>query len=309
MPPGQFQPPKQFWQTEPPANGGRRVKYCIITPCRDEEDFVHRTVESVLQQTLQPCEWVIVDDGSTDGTPGILEGYASKHPWIRVLRRKNRGFRTTGGGAEAFLEGYRSLETTDWDYLVNLDGDLTFEPDYFERCFEKFDQMPRLGIGGGTIYDKVGNTLRLEKAPAFHVRGGTKIYRRECWHALGGILNGLGWDTADEIKANQLGWTTYTFPDLKLIHHRMTGGSWGAWGNAAKNGEANYIVGYHPLFFGVKCMRQMFRRPVFVGAFGHIYGYIRGVCRRSPRVGDPALRAYVRRQQLRRLLGLESIWK
>ena len=285
------------------------VRYCIITPSRDEERFIVGTIESVLNQTIRPVEWIIVDDGSTDGTGAIIDRYANEYSWIRTLHRKNRGHRSVGGGVEAFLDAYSLLQSSDWHYLVNLDGDLTFASDYFERCFDHFRSMPRLGIGGGTIYDKVGDGLRLEQSPAFHVRGATKIYRRECWEELGGLWCDLAWDTIDELQANQLGWTTQTFSDLGLVHQRAAGSVWGPWGSAVNEGEADYIVGYHPLFFSLKCARHVFNAPYVVRSVGIAYGYLRAmVCRRS-KMQNPALKAYLRRQQLRRIAGLSSIWK
>lgn len=285
------------------------VKYCIITPVRDEEQFIAATIESVLHQTIRPAEWIIVDDGSTDATGNIIDRYARGYPWIQTLHRQNRGYRSTGGGIEAFLDAYPSLHSRDWEYLVNLDGDLTFAPDYFERCFQHFRDMPLLGIGSGTVYARVGERLQLEKAPSFHVRGATKIYRRECWENLGGLLCSLGWDTVDEIKANQLGWRTQSFQDVQLVHHRVSGAAWGSWGNAVNDGEADYIVGYHPAFFCLKCIRHIFDWPYVVRSLGIVYGFLRCVVRRTPQISDRELRAYVRRQQLRRLLGMSSIWK
>ncbi len=296
-------------QSSPTIGVSPKVRYCVITSVRDEEQYVLGTIDSVLNQSIRPLEWIIVDDGSTDATGAIIDQYAQKYSWIRTLHRKNRGYRSTGGGVEAFLDAYPLLQSRDWEYLVNLDGDLTFAPDYFGRCFEYFHKTPQLGIGGGAIYAKMGERLQLEKAPSFHVRGATKIYRKECWEKLDGLLCGLGWDTVDEIKANQLGWITRTFPDLRLVHHRASGTVWGAWGNAVNDGEADYIVGYHPLFFCLKCARHVFNFPYVIRSLGIAYGFLRGIVRRTPQIGDRELRAYVRNQQLRRLMGVSSIWK
>ena len=296
-------------ESSPTTGGCQKVKYCVITPVRDEERYILGTIDAILNQSVLPVEWIIVDDGSTDATGAIIEQYAQKYSWIRTLHRENRGYRSTGGGVEAFLEAYSLLQSRDWEYLVNLDGDLTFASDYFEQCFEHFHKTPNLGIGGGTIYDKVGDDLHLAKAPAFHVRGATKIYRRACWEKLGGLFCGLGWDTVDEVKANQLGWTTRTFPDLRLVQHRASGAVWGAWGTAVNDGEADYIVGYHPLFFFLKCARHIFNSPYLIRSLGIAYGFLRGYVRNTPRIEDRALVAYLRNQQLRRLVGVSSIWK
>jgi poly-beta-1,6-N-acetyl-D-glucosamine synthase len=298
--------PRALDASETPS---RPIKYCIITAVRDEAKFVAATIESVLAQTVKPLEWIIVDDGSRDETADIVRKYAQQHPWIQLMIRSDRGHRSKGGGAEAFNEAYSLFCNRDWDYLANLDGDLTFAPDYFERCFEQFRTMPTLGIGGGRVYAEVHGRWQLEQAPAFHVRGAAKIYRKECWEALGGLWPGLGWDTVDEVKANQLGWTTQSFPAIKLLHHRLSGTMWGAWGFAVVDGEADYIVGYLPLFFALKCLRHVFQRPFVVRSLGMVFGYVGSMLRRTPRVTDREFRAYLRRQQSRRLLGLSSIWR
>ena len=284
------------------------VRYCMITPTRDDEEFIAATIEAVVQQTIRPVEWIIVNDGSRDRTGQIIDEYAKKHEWIRPVHRQDRGYRSTGGGVEAFLDAYCLLNCSNWEFLVNLDGDLTFAPDYFEKCFANFKKMPRLGIAGGTIYNKVGDQLQLEKTAKFHVRGATKIYRRECWNEIGGLLRGLGWDTADEVTANMRGWMTLSFPELRLIHYRLTGTGWGTWGGAVKDGQADYLIGYHPLFFGVKCVRSIFKRPRFIRALGMAYGFSKNSLLHAPQV-DKKLISYVRRQQIRRLLGMDSIWK
>lgn len=279
------------------------VTYCIITPVRDEEEFIGGTIEAVAAQSIPPAEWIIVDDGSADQTGAIVDQYSRKYPWIRLARRGNRGFRSTGGGIEGFLYGVDLLETKNWEFLINLDGDLTFSPQYFEKCFEYFRKNPGLGIGGGTIYNKIGGQLLLEKNVDSHVRGATKIYRRQCWDSLGGMLRGLGWDTVDEIKARMRGWSTFAFPDLQLIHHRATGAALGRWADAVKNGHSDYIVGYHPLFFAAKCARRLFKRPYITGALALAYGFLRSYLQRAPRFKDAEFIRYLREQQLRRLFG------
>jgi biofilm PGA synthesis N-glycosyltransferase PgaC len=286
------------------------AKYVVITPVRDEEAHVTSTIRSMIHQTLRPAEWIIVNDGSTDGTARMLDDYAGQFPWIRAVHRDNRGFRKSGGGVvEAFNDGFRSLKCNDWDFIVKLDGDLEFQPDYFQSCLELFAREARLGVGGGVIcYLKNGFKL-FEEGPAFHVRGATKIYRRACWEAIGGFWPAPGWDTIDEVKANMFGWTTKSFPELHLVHHRPTGSADGLWAGHAKNGRANYISGYHPLFMFSKCLLRLPRKPYVIGAIALGYGYVTGYVKHIPRINEPATIAYVRRQQLRRLFLRETIWR
>jgi glycosyltransferase involved in cell wall biosynthesis len=292
------------------GDNGRAARYVVITPARDEGPHIEATIQSVLSQTVRPAQWVLVDDGSTDDTGEIIDRYARGHPWIIAIHRKNRGVRKSGGGVvETFSDGLAALTVDDWDYIVKLDADLSFSSDYFERAFARFAADPQLGIGGGCIYHIRDGIPVLERTPAFHVRGATKIYRRACWTGLGGLIPAPGWDTLDEVKANMLGWKTASFPDLMLTHHKFTGSADGSWGGWVKNGRGSYIAGYHPLYMLSKSLLRTFRKPYVIGGAGLLYGYVSGYVKGIPRVDDAELIAYLRRQQLNRLLLKESIWK
>jgi len=286
------------------------TRYLIISPVRDEEKYLQFTFESVSAQTVRPLAWVIVDDGSSDNTGQIADGFAAQHPWIQVVHRGNRGFRKAGGGViEAFYDGFHAAREKDWDFVVKLDGDLTLPNDYFEKCFAYFERDPQLGIAGGALYHNFDGRMELEVVPKFHVRGATKIYRRACWEAIGGLHKVTGWDTIDETKANMLGWRTQTLKDVHLLHHRFTGTAESTWKGMVKNGVSDYIAGYHPLFMLVKCLSRVRRRPHVMGPLGLFWGYWKGHLTRAPRVDDAELIRYLRQQQMRRLMGMETIWK
>jgi biofilm PGA synthesis N-glycosyltransferase PgaC len=288
----------------------RDVRYVIITPVRDEQQYLRSTIENVMAQTILPVEWVIVNDGSTDGTGDIIDDYAGRVPWIHAVHRSNRGFRKSGGGVvEAFNDGYNALRCPDWDFIVKLDGDLTFAPDYFGRCFEHFRNEPRLGIGGGDIYHDICGDLKREVNPRFHVRGATKIYKRDCWKAIVKLWQGPGWDTIDEVKANMLGWNTQSFPELRLLHHRITGSADGWWRDGVKHGLVCYISGYHPIFVAASCLYRLTRRPYILRSFSICFGFFKGYLTRVQRVNDTRLITYIRSQQLNRIYGRETIWK
>jgi biofilm PGA synthesis N-glycosyltransferase PgaC len=286
------------------------TRYVVVTPVRDEEAYLPLTIASMVRQTILPQEWIIVDDGSKDSTGSIIDQAAQQYSWIRAVHRNDRGFRKWGAGIiEAFYDGYNVLQSNDWEYMSKLDGDLSFEPDYFERAFGKFQENPRIGIGGGVLYHYDQGQKVLENHPKFHVRGGVKIYRRACWEAIDGLWVGPGSDTVDEVKANMLGWTTTSFFDIHMIHHRFTGASWGRWGGLVKDGKIDYVSGYHPLFLTAKSIVRLLRRPYLLGSFALAYGYISAHLEGMPRVNDPELIRYLRRQQLAKLFGGETIWK
>lgn len=284
--------------------------YVVITAVKDEEKHIEFTIKSMLKQTIKPVQWAIVDDGSTDNTAEIIKTYAEKYSWIKGVYGKDQGQRMPGiRHIKAFYQGLSALDNKDWDFIVKLDGDLSFEEDYFEKCFMQFNDNPKLGIGGGVILNLLEGKLIPEKGPLFHVRGATKIYKRECWEAIGGIVVSQCYDTVDEVKANMLGYQTRSFMDIKLIHHRYTGNAYGKWGSSVKNGMANYLSGYHPLFMIAKCGKRFVQKPYSINAIGLGYGYIKGYLNNIPQAIDSETIKYLRRQQLRRLMFMPSIWK
>jgi biofilm PGA synthesis N-glycosyltransferase PgaC len=286
------------------------TKYVVITPVRDEEAYLPLTIDSMVRQTVRPQEWIIVDDGSRDGTGKIIAEAAQQNPWIRGVRREDRGFRKWGAGIiEAFYDGFHALSGSDWEFMAKLDGDLSFEAGYFAQMFEKFRENSRLGVGGGFLYHLDSGQKTLEQNPTFHVRGGAKIYRRACWEAIGGLWVGPGSDTVDEVKANMLGWSSRSFLDLQIQHHRWTGAAYGRWGGIAKNGKTDYVSGYHPLFLIAKSVARLGQRPYILGSLALLYGYISAYVQKVPRVDDPQLIKYLQRQQLAKLCGQETIWK
>jgi poly-beta-1,6-N-acetyl-D-glucosamine synthase len=285
--------------------------FVIVTPVRDEVAHIERTLESVVRQSRRPAQWVIVDDGSTDGTGPLLDKFESLHSWISIVHRSNRGFRAAGGGVmDSFYAGFAAIHNDTWDFVVKLDGDLSFAPDYFEKCLEHFANEPTLGVGGGTVCSQVDGELHVDSVgdPPFHVRGATKIYRRACWDQIAPLIKAPGWDTLDEVRANFFGWRTRTFPQLKLVQHKPTGSADGSWANSFKNGKANYITGYHPAFMLGKCAKRVFRKPYLVEAAGLCVGFLSGYFRRLPQLADAETIRYLRQQQVRHLFFRTSIY-
>ena len=293
----------------PPIGELHAIRYAIVTPVKNEEAFLAEMVNSVAQQTIRPSRWIIVDDGSTDRTAEIVRQAASTHEWIRGVRIEDTGGGRKAGGEGVLPAGLRLLDLSQFDFLARLDGDVSFEPDYFERLFAEFQKNPRLGIASGVCYARRGAALVEEKHPRFHTRGALKTYRVSCFHAIGGLDLVLGWDIVDEVRANMLGWETRSFPHLPVIHHRPTQTAIG-WLRGLRNpGRAAYYTGYHPLFLLARVVHRLVRSPYLIGGILLAIGYLEGYFARQPRVEDPALIRYLRRQQLNRLVGRETIWR
>lgn len=279
-----------------------RNNYVVITPVRNEAAFISRTIASMIAQTVRPAQWVIVDDGSTDNTADTVCAQIAGHPWIRLVQRPDRGFRQRGGGViEAFNEGYNVLTIIDYQFIVKLDGDVSFAPDYFERLLAQFAAQDRLGIAGGTCYVQDGTSWRPEEVDLTHVRGATKMYRRVCFEAIGGLVAHLGWDGVDEWQARTRGWKVQSFLDIPLYHYRPTGAVKGFIRGRIEQGRGAYYMGYHPLFVLARSVRRMGDRPLVLGGLGLLWGYVSDWLYRREQVNDPVLIHFLRQNQLQRL--------
>jgi biofilm PGA synthesis N-glycosyltransferase PgaC len=281
-------------------------KYAVISPVKDEAEFIESTICSMIEQTIRPAIWVIVNDGSRDATQSIVEKYTQEYPWIKLVNRQDSGIRQRGKGVvEAFYVGYKTL-TESYDFIVKLDGDVTFGPDYFESLFYKFSYDPLLGIAGGGLYEKPdGKTWSLYTVKE-HVRGCTKVYRRECFEAIGGLVASMGWDGLDEWKALAMGWRVQSFLGLKIYHYRFTGAATGFLKSCTEQGYAAYRMGYHPLFMIARGIRRITDRPYLIGGAAMVGAYFMAWFRRKEILADPSVVRYIRQTQMKMLAGMIS---
>ncbi len=279
--------------------------FIVITPARDEANYLGKTIESFLSQTILPCEWVIVDDGSVDETGVIAAAAARSYPWIKVIRGEDRGYRDIGyGDVEAFNKGLSNIETKDYEYLFRIDADIKLGPNYFNIILDKFTEDNKLGIAVGEVDELVnGRLVRLSSLP-YGFNGMVKGWRRKCFEEIGGLPAGPGWDGIDCIKAMMCGWGTKTFSDEELtsIHLRPEGSSiksqYHGW---ARHGRALYFLRAHPLWVIASAVYHMVDRPYVLGGVCLILGYLDALANRAEQYGTPGFKRYVQDWQMKEL--------
>ncbi len=283
--------------------------YLLITPARNEGQYIRQTCESVVNQTIPPALWIIADDGSTDNTRQIAEEYAAEYDFVRVMgvssaKIGGAGKRLDQGvDAVVFNEALATVDPTVFDFLGKLDADVEFEPDYYERVFAEFENDAYLGICAGHFYEYRRGVLTLSKCPDWHVRGAGKVYRRDCFEAIGGIEDILNWDAIDEVKAQLSGWYSRALYEPKVTHLRPTGSTDGQLTGTARLGLCDYLLHYHPLFILPRAAKVGSVPPYVVGGFAYLYGYLKSCVARPPRYEDREVIQFIRRSQLSRLLG------
>jgi glycosyltransferase involved in cell wall biosynthesis len=278
--------------------------YALITPARNEAEFLELTLQSVIAQTVLPAKWVIVSDGSTDGTDDIVKRYAAEHPWIELVRMPERKERHFAGKVLAFDAGFARVKELGCDIIGCLDGDISFNPEYFEFLLGKMAEDPKLGLVGTRFRDPHNYTYDYRFVSIEHVTGCCQLFRRTCYQEIGGYVPAKGGaiDRIVNISARMRGWKTRTFTEQFYLHHREMGtANQGIVKVRFKDGAKDYAVGSHPLWEIFRSVYQMSQRPFIIGGFALLAGFfwqtVRGVER-------PVSREFIqfnRQEQMRRL--------
>jgi hypothetical protein len=284
--------------------------YVLISPARDEAEFARRTLDSVTGQTVPPALWVIVDDGSTDGTGAILAEYAARFPYIRVLTRTDRGKRSVGPGViEAFYAGLETVTDLDrFPYLCKLDLDLDLPPRYFETLIERMEAEPRLGTCSGKAYFPApSNTAKSWDGALVSEHCGdemsvgmTKFYRRECFQQIGGFVREVMWDGIDCHRCRMLGWIACSWdePALRFIHLRPMGSSQQSiFAGRKRHGFGQYFMGTSLPYMTASALFRATKAPFVVGGAAMWWGYVESLLAGKKRFGDPEFQDFLRRYQ------------
>jgi poly-beta-1,6-N-acetyl-D-glucosamine synthase len=279
--------------------------YVLVTAARDEKDFIELTLKSVVAQTVTPLTWVIVSDGSVDGTDELVSSYAKKYPFIRFVRIDERSERNTAAKVKAIYEGIKALGQTEYTYFGNLDADISFGENYFETLLQRFKHDAELGIIGGRIYQMNSEDRALEaSASTESVAGAVQFFRRGCFDQIGGYLSIPGGmeDGIAEITARYYGWKTRSYKDLPAVHHRGLGTVGRSVYRARFNsGLTEYVVGYSFTYHVIRALSRIVERPYLIGTVLVLAGYMWGLLTGQRRVLPNAIIRFIRREQITKL--------
>ncbi|MFV8782797.1 glycosyltransferase family A protein [Microbulbifer sp. SA54] len=276
-------------------------RYLVISPCRDEAEYMEKTLNSVIEQSVKPDLWLIVDDGSKDDSARILSEYESKYDFIKVITREDRGFRAVGPGViDAFYEGYKSVDAKRYEYICKLDLDLILPPTYFESLISEMERNPRLGSCSGKPYNlRRGKLVNERRGDELSV-GMTKFYRSTCFEQIGGFRRVVMWDAIDCHKSRQLGWQVASWdkPELRFIHLRVMGSSHiGVLTGRMRHGFGQYYMGTDVLYMAASAIFRMVEYPFIVGGIAMFWGYVRSYWKAENRLNDVELIKFIRKFQ------------
>ena len=280
------------------------LSFVIVSPARNEAQFIDLTLQSVVAQERLPMRWVIVSDGSTDGTDEIVARYAARYPWIRLVQMPERERRDFAGKVHAFNAGYAQVQDIDHDVVVSLDADISFDPEYFSFLLEKLQADATLGLVGTPFQETTGQVYDYRFVSIEHVSGACQVFRRECFQEIGGYLpvRGGSIDHIAVISARMKGWKTRTYTEKVCLHHRGMGTAQrGVLSSKFKLGIKDYTVGNHALWELFRVAYQLTQRPRCLGGLALGSGYISAALRQNERPVPKELVNFHRQEQMQRL--------
>lgn len=274
------------------------IKFIIISPARNEEAFIESTIKSVINQTIKPLEWIIVNDGSTDSTKSIIEKYTLQYDWIKLINVEDRGFYYPGTGVvNVIKKGFEQITFGDWDFVIKLDCDITIESNYLENIMSEFKKNPKLGIASGAIYLLDGEKEKKEKSQSDHPWGASKVYRRQCFSDINGWKAIPGWDLADLLSAQMKGWETRCFDEYKIYHFRGTGTRRpGFTKGRFLLGRFHYRYGYSLGYTFLKGIYWLGEKPLIIGGISIFLGYLYAAVTMETKLFDKEMRQFLRKK-------------
>jgi glycosyltransferase involved in cell wall biosynthesis len=281
-----------------------QLTYALITPARNEEARIEKTIQSVTAQTILPVRWLLVNDGSTDATGDIIKRYVIRHPWMELVERPKRADRSFAAKVHAFNAGLERLRDLSYDVVGNLDADVTFEPDYCGFLLNKFAENPTLGVAG-TIFTEEGYSSATDSFEGHnHVAGGCQMFRRKCFEQIGGYVpnraGGIDWIAVT--TARMMGWKTRSYREKCFFHSRSLGtAERGVLASLFSYGEKDYYLGGHPVWELCRVAYRLAKRPYVFGGAALGLGYLSAVLRRIDRPVSDELMRFHRAEQLEKL--------
>jgi biofilm PGA synthesis N-glycosyltransferase PgaC len=280
------------------------TSYVLISPVRNESKNVEGIIKSVCNQIILPQKWIIIDDGSTDGTRQILAQQTRAYDWIEVFHREVREDRALGNNIVAILEeGLHKVEHLNWDYWGKVDADVAFGEQYFSSLFQSCEENSALGIVSGNNYLlSARGDYKIEWSTNEFPIGGARLYRRDCWRDIGGYAPRRFWDVIDVYTAQLRGWKTRSFSELPVYHARpVDARQSGQIQRRFNHGINSYEVGYDLLFYLLRSMRAIWdEKPFFIAGSTMIMGYIYALLSRAP-IYDEELMNFIRHSQRSRI--------
>lgn len=283
------------------------MNYILITPAKNEEKYLPNLINAIIKQTIKPLLWLIVDDGSTDKTPKIIEEAKRNHDWIKSIRLKEGPWDLGIHISDVSIAGFKFLieccnnHDISYEFIGLIDADMVPERKYFESLIQKFEKNEKLGIASGSVYYKKDDSLILDKAREDLPRGGARLWRKECFFETKGYLRTYSPESVSNVKAKLRGWETRQFKEIKTIHSRTSSSANGFWHGYKIIGESHYFLNKNPLLVIPKTLKYFLKRPYYIG-FTFLFGYLSFAINNRQKIDDEEIRNYFRKERPKEII-------
>jgi glycosyltransferase involved in cell wall biosynthesis len=290
------------------------LPYVLVTPARNEEAFIEKTIQSIIQQTMLPMKWVIVNDGSTDNTGAIVKRYLLNHSWIELVELPQRRDRSFAKKVHSFNAGFEKMKGLEYEIVGNVDADISFDKDHFEFLLGKFQSDSSLGVAGTVFREEGGYSSEKDSFEGHsHVSGQCQLFRRQCFSEIGGYVphraGGIDWIAV--VTARMRGWKTQSYREKWFFHHRHLGtAERGPVASSFSYGEKDYYMGGHPVWELFRVAYRMTKKPYLIAGGILGLGYLWALLSRTPRPVSEEFVKFHRAEQMSKLkVVLRSILK
>ncbi len=278
------------------------LKHVVVTPVKDESENLPELIFSMVSQTVVPFRWVFVDDGSSDGSLGIINEAADEYQWISLVSTEGGRTRRRGSHIAKLFNIGVDYCGTDWDYCSKIDADMILPSDYFEEIFQRFENNGNLGIASGNCFVNKRGSKKSELVEEDHTRGGLKTYKKDCYSQIGGVMEIDGWDGVDNVIAQMNDWSTMNFLDIMVEHRRPTGYHDGVIRSCFNSGRTSHVMGYNWAYLIAKSILHMAKWPPFLGGFSMLLGFFTAKLTMQGKIEDKQVVEFLRKKQKARII-------
>jgi glycosyltransferase involved in cell wall biosynthesis len=273
--------------------------FIIVTPCKNEEESLPDLIKSVLDNTIKPILWVIIDDGSTDSTPSILSKFQKNNEWVVILHEENSErdlsfhYSKIVDNAIKYSLDFCDNKSLICNYIALIDADMILNEDFFEQIITRLETNPEIGVCSGSAAYYFNGKLVNETGRSQNPIGGLRVWRRKCFEDSGGFPQSYSADSVSNVLAILAGWKIKKYDDIIGITVRPTTSTEGFWKGYKMRGVSDYYRDYHPIYVVMKAFKYFTKSPFYIGV-AYLYGYVYGIIKVKEKIEIPEVRHYYR---------------
>jgi glycosyltransferase involved in cell wall biosynthesis len=301
---------------------GDNMKYVLITPVKNEEKHLPKLAECIINQTILPHVWIILNDCSSDKTPIIIKELERNHNWIKGVKFQGLTKRDLDEHFGeicnfAFKEAMKYCDNMKLsiDYLAKVDADIIIPINCIEEVLSILEENKEVGVIGPHLKYKPNASFRQERSEVTEASGnnyprydlqepsdGLRIYRVATYKDIGGIPETLAPDVVALAKAKLKGWQVHRYGGVIAYKTRQTSASIQSIRNGYKmQGLRRYYLNYPISMLLLYAALEVLNKTPDLGV-AMLSGYFNGILNKKEKINDKEIRDYFRKKRPREIM-------